>query len=445
MLLYAIAPGVRHKNFVLIFLSLFFYAWGEPIWVVLLVFSATSDYFLGILLDRFRGRIGLARAVLIISLTINLSLLGTFKYLDFFLENLGLLMRYSPALPGLALPIGISFYTFQTMSYIIDVYKGKVAVQRSYAEFLLFVSLFPQLVAGPILRYSEMEKQLRSRPFTWENCAEGITRFCCGLAKKVLLANTAGEIANGLLDGRLDTLPAADAWLGMLMFAAQIYYDFSGYSDMAIGLGKMIGFDFKENFNYPYTAKSVTDFWRRWHMSLSLFFRDYIYIPMGGNRRFPIRNLIVVWFVTGLWHGASFNFIFWGLYYCVALIIEKYLLKDVLARVPVVLARFYSLLIVLFGWLIFYYTDLAVLGTAAAAFFGFAETFVDYQTTVLFFSNIWILPILALFSTTIPQKLFEKLRVRLPVIEPVFTAIVLCFSVALLVGQSFNPFLYFRF
>jgi alginate O-acetyltransferase complex protein AlgI len=240
-------------------------------------------------------------------------------------------------------------------------------------------------------------------------------------------------------------MSTAGIWLGAVMFMFQIYFDFSGYSDMAIGLGKMIGFDFKENFDHPYTAKSVTDFWRRWHISLSSFFRDYIYIPMGGNRRYNIRNLLVVWFITGLWHGASINFIIWGMYYCVILIIEKYLLRKVLQKVPVFLARIYSLLIILFGWLIFYYTDLSTLFAACATFFGFAEAHIDHIAIVAILANIWILPIFAIFSTKIPAVLFEKLKSRFPAVEPIYNAALMCLGFALSVGQSFNPFLYTKF
>jgi len=438
---YYIVPikSIKFKNFTLLIFSLFFYAAGEPVWVLVLVFSGLWDYFIGLNITR-AGLLWQRRTLLILSLCGNLGLLFVFKYGAFMLSFFGIEVEFAASLP-----IGISFYTFQTMSYTIELYKRQTEPQRDPVAFMSYVSMFPQLVAGPIIRYADIEHMLTNRQVTIEGFSKGITRFAAGLGKKIIFANHAGMVASLLLDVTPGSLSTAGVWLGTVMFMFQIYFDFSGYSDMAIGLGKMIGFDFKENFNYPYTAKSVTDFWRRWHISLSMFFRDYIYIPLGGNKRHTIRNLIVVWFVTGLWHGASVNFILWGLYYCVALIIEKYLLRSTLEKAPVLLTRVYSLLIILFGWLIFYYVDLVALSAAGAAFFGFAEVFLDHRTSVLFYGNIWILPVLAFFSTTIPKRMLEYAKTRLPVVEPAFTALVLCLSFSLLVGQSFNPFLYFRF
>jgi alginate O-acetyltransferase complex protein AlgI len=378
--------------------------------------------------------------LLILSLCGNLGLLLVFKYGAFFLSIIGIRTTLA-----LSLPIGISFYTFQTMSYTIDLYKGAIKPQRDPVAFLSYVSMFPQLVAGPIVRYADVEDNLTQRRVSLTGFSSGITRFAAGLAKKIILANHAGKIATRLLSAASSELTVAGVWLGAVMFMFQIYFDFSSYSDMAIGLGKMIGFDFKENFDHPYTAKSVTEFWRRWHISLSSFFRDYIYIPLGGNRKNQMFNLLVVWFITGLWHGASVNFILWGLYYCVILIIEKFALKKVLQKIPVFLARIYSLLIVLIGWLIFYYTDLSALITAGATFFGFSGRFIDHNTVGKLLANLWILPVFAVFSTRLPLTLFERLKARFPVAEPIINSILLCISFALLVGQSFNPFLYFRF
>jgi len=430
---------IRFKNVTLLGFSLFFYAVGEPVWVLILIFSGLWDYVIGLFITRCKQK-WQAKALLMLSLCGNLGLLCLFKYTSFFLSFFGIETTFAASLP-----IGISFYTFQTMSYTIDLYKGHVKPQRDPVAFLSYVAMFPQLVAGPIIRYADIEERLTNRRVTAAGFSEGITRFAMGLGKKIIFANHAGRIAAELLDVYPGSMTTVGIWLGSIMFAFQIYFDFSGYSDMAIGLGKMIGFDFKENFNHPYIAKSITDFWRRWHISLSSFFRDYVYIPMGGNRRYNIRNLIVVWFITGLWHGASINFVLWGLYYCVALIIEKYLLKNVLEKVPVFIARFYSLFIVLIGWLIFYYTDLTMLVHAGATFFGLSGSFTDHNAIRLLLANVWILPVLALFSTEIPLNLFNKFKERLPAVEPVFNAGVLCISIALLVGQSFNPFLYFRF
>ena len=433
------ARSVKVKNLTLLIFSLFFYAVGEPVWVLVLVFSGLLDYVLGLFFPRCTEKWH-KKILLALSLCGNLGLLFIFKYGAFFLSFFGLHVTLAASLP-----IGISFYTFQTMSYTIDLYKGQTKPQKDPVAFLSYVSMFPQLVAGPIIRYTEVEERLTSRTVTLEGLSGGVTRFAAGLGKKIIFANHAGKIATELLDISPGEMSTAGIWLGITMFAFQIYFDFSGYSDMAIGLGKMIGFDFKENFEHPYTARSVTDFWRRWHISLGSFFRDYIYIPLGGNKRHTLLNLLIVWFVTGLWHGASVNFVLWGLYYCAALILEKYVLKDILTKAPSIVARAYSMLIVLFGWLIFYYTDLQALVSAMSGFFGFAAAPADRRITALFLGNLWILPVFALFSTEIPVRIFDKLKSRVPVIEPVFNAAILCLSCALLVGQSFNPFLYFRF
>ena len=433
------ARSVKAKNLTLLVFSLFFYAVGEPVWVLVLVFSGLWDYVIGLFFPRCSKK-WQEKMLLTLSMCGNLGLLFVFKYGSFFLSFFGVHVTFAASLP-----IGISFYTFQTMSYTIDLYRGHIKPQKDPVAFLSYVSMFPQLVAGPIIRYADVEEKLHKRAATWEGFSSGVTRFAAGLGKKIIFANHAGKIAAELLDVSPDTMSTAGIWLGIVMFAFQIYFDFSGYSDMAIGLGKMIGFDFKENFEHPYIAKSVTDFWRRWHISLSSFFRDYIYIPLGGNRRHTILNLLIVWFITGLWHGASVNFVLWGLFYCAVLILEKYVLKDILQKVPVIFTRIYSMLIVLFGWLIFYYTDLPTLASAMAGFFGFASAPADHRVTVLFLANLWILPVFALFSTEIPVRVFTLLKNRVPVIEPIYNAALLCLSFALLVGQSFNPFLYFRF
>jgi alginate O-acetyltransferase complex protein AlgI len=305
--------------------------------------------------------------------------------------------------------------------------------------------MFPQLVAGPIVRYADVEGRLASRGITAQAFSDGITRFAAGLGKKILLANHAGKIAAELFDANPANASVAGVWLGAVMFMFQIYFDFSGYSDMAIGLGKMIGFDFKENFDHPYISKSATEFWRRWHISLSSFFRDYVYIPLGGNRKRPVFNLLFVWLLTGLWHGASLNFVIWGGYYGLLLLLEKYALKGFLEKIPAFFSHVYCLLIVLFGWLIFYNTDLTRLAGFSARFFGAAKYLTDSRTTELFLANLWILPVFALFSTRIPTLLASRLKAAMPILEPIANFALLCVCFAVLVGQSFNPFIYFRF
>jgi len=370
----------------------------------------------------------------------NLGLLVLFKYGAFFLSLVDITVTFAPTLP-----IGISFYTFQTMSYTLDLYKGGVKPQRDPIAFLSYVAMFPQLVAGPIVRYADIEDRLTDRRVTLKSFSDGITRFAAGLGKKVILANHAGKIAEELLGVSEAHASTTGVWLGTLMFMFQIYYDFSGYSDMAIGLGKMIGFDFKENFNHPYISKTITEFWRRWHISLGSFFRDYLYIPLGGNRKRAVLNIMIVWFLTGLWHGASINFILWGMYFGVILLIEKYVLRNLLQKIPAFLSHLYSLSIILFGWLIFYFTDLRLLAAFAARFWGVAESMTDHRTTELFYANLWILPVFVVFSTRIPARIAERLRNVMPVSEHFINLALLCTSFVLLIGQSFNPFIYFRF
>ncbi len=437
-------PGIKAKNIALAALSLLFYAWGEPRLWVLLVFSSLVDYVNGRLIGKYRGK-WQARAALISSIVINLALLGCFKYLDFFTQNVNLFTGMNLPLPGLALPIGISFYTFQTLSYTIDVYRDNVKVQRSFTDFLLFVSLFPQLIAGPIVRYSDVELQINDRRMTLEGFAYGLTRFACGLGKKVLLANMSGEIAASILDGGLDTLPASHAWLGLLMYAFQIYFDFSGYSDMAIGLGSVFGFKYPENFMHPYMSRSITEFWRRWHITLGSFFRDYVYIPMGGNRRHQALNLLVVWFLTGLWHGASWNFVLWGLYYCLLLMAEKFVFKGAMEKIPSALRLLSTFFLVLLGWSLFYYTDLARLGMFLASAFG-AHGFAASGSGALWLSNLPLILVCALGCTAIPGRLVKRLpEVSREAASIGYNLAMLALCTASLVGQTYNPFIYFRF
>jgi alginate O-acetyltransferase complex protein AlgI len=453
---YFIVPGRRAKNITLTIFSLLFYAWGEPIYWVLLVISSLQDYICGRVIGARAGKPA-AKAALVVSLVGNLGLLFTFKYLDFALRNLGLLIGQPMPVLGLVMPIGISFYTFQTLSYTIDVYKGKIQVQRDFLTFLMYVSSFPQLIAGPIVRYAEVSDQLAARRETLRGTAEGAARFFVGLSKKVLIANYAGRTATLFLADP-GIISVGEAWIGILFFAFQIYFDFSGYSDMAIGMGKVFGFTFPENFRYPYCALSITECWRRWHMTLSRFFRDYVYIPLGGNRRLQARNILITWFLTGLWHGASWNFVLWGLYYAALLIVEKYLLASVLQRWKP-LAAIYRLAGILIGWGLFYFTDFGEMLSFFQAMF-FARPLwregVGYQLV----NNIPLLLLCCAASTPLAAHLGRKLREAADPEDGTTTrkahalygvalttlcvlALVLC--TASLVTMDYNPFIYFRF
>lgn len=454
LLVYYIIPSRRWKNAVLIFSSLIFYAWGEPIWVSLLLISATVDYIHGRIAEKYRGN-WQAKAALVSSLCINLGLLGTFKYAGFIVETVNNLMGTSFVEPGFALPIGISFYSFQTISYVVDVYRGDVKAQRSYAKFLMFVSLFHQLVAGPIVRYKDIAHDIETRVFDKDVFAYGIVRFIIGLAKKVLLANTAGEIAVLIIDGDFSNQSMAAHWIGMMLYAFQIYFDFSGYSDMAIGLGRMFGFTYLENFNYPYISKSATEFWRRWHISLGSFFRDYVYIPLGGNRRMLLRNILVVWFLTGLWHGASWNFVLWGLYYGILILIEKqlkaYFFVD---RLPAFLGHLYMIVITIFGWTLFYYENLSDVILYMRGLIDIQHLW-DAQAEIILMNNGYFILLALLCSTPLLKKLVVAIgtlmeRIHLGglyngLIYPVGLVALFILSFVVLIGQSYNPFLYFRF
>lgn len=444
--LYNLSKNITYKNTVLIISSLFFYAWGEPIWVLLLIFSAFVDYINGLIIDRHYARMP-AKLALAASLVINLGLLAVFKYSGFFIGGINSLLHVNIPAPAVTLPIGISFYTFQTLSYTIDMYRGNTRVQKSFPAFLTYVSMFPQLVAGPIVRYDAVSSYLTDRRVTAEDFAYGIKRFTIGLSKKVMLANSAGAAASMILD--TTRLTVMSSWIGIIMYTFQIYFDFSGYSDMAIGLGRMLGFKFGENFNYPYISKSITDFWRRWHISLSGFFRDYIYIPLGGNRYRPVFNLIFVWLLTGLWHGASMNFILWGLFYGILLSIEKTLFHKRLQRLPSPFCYIYTMFFVTIGWGIFYFTDLGDLLIFLKSAFGVNTALYDLTAVSSFMSNLWLIIVCAAASTPIPAIVGRHICKSSPktaaVLEPAFVALALGICIVLIVGQTYNPFLYFRF
>ncbi|HEX2945708.1 MAG TPA: MBOAT family O-acyltransferase [Clostridia bacterium] len=451
VILYVIAPNMKIKNLVLIAASLFFYAWGEPVWVILLILSTFTDFICGGLAGKYQNT-KKGKAFLVISLVLNLGILALFKYGSFFVGNINWMLGLHIPDPGISLPIGISFYTMQTITYTIDAYRGKVKVQKSFADFLLFVSMFPQLVAGPIVRYEEIETQLAERKITIDNIYTGVTRFVLGLAKKTLIANYAGFLAAKFLDGDLLGQSSSEVWLGLLFYTFQIYFDFSGYSDMAIGLGSMFGFKFPENFNHPYISQSITEFWRRWHMTLSGFFRDYVYIPMGGNRRHQYRNILIVWMLTGFWHGASWNFVIWGLYFAVILAIEKKFMLKALEKVPRALRIAYSFLLVMFGFNFFYFVDPNRNLNALRVMFGFAGSAFSPVDMLKLFANY--LPFIAVcVICAIPARsyLLEKAgNIKLP--DWVRTAgVTVCMAAALvlstasIVSNSYNPFIYFRF
>lgn len=435
----------RMKNLILFAASLVFYAWGEPVYIVIMLLSTVTDYCFGLLLERPKLSDSKRKGIVVLSIIVNLSLLSYFKYADFLIQNINTLFGTDIPLTELPLPIGISFYTFQSMSYIIDVYRRTAKAQRNWLDFGTFVALFPQLVAGPIVQYSTVAKQLRHRTVDRAKFAEGVRRFTIGLAKKVLLANNIGLLWNTISNSSPDTLTVLTAWLGIIAFAFQIYFDFSGYSDMAIGLGLMFGFRFNENFNRPYMAQSITDFWRRWHISLSTWFRDYVYIPLGGNRRgfrIQLRNILIVWMLTGIWHGASWNFLFWGLYFGIILIFEKWLGLKLLERMPRWLRHSYALLLILIGWVLFAFDELPAMGSYFSAMLGLnGQSLWDTESWYLLYTNGILLVVLVFAS--IPYR--TRPREDNPYLQLVWHAVLFLLSIAYLVDATFNPFLYFRF
>lgn len=457
---YYVAPR-RLKNTVLLIFSLFFYAWGEPVYVLLMIGSIVINYVFGLLLDRAKRGKNQKRAKrwLVLSIVFNVGLLGFFKYADFLLENVSLFVGADLGRLDLPLPIGISFYTFQIMSYVIDLYRGHVWVQTNLIDLGAYVSLFPQLIAGPIVRIRDVAAALRERKESVSAFAEGVSRFVTGLGKKVLLANTIGAVWSEIQALPLDELSAMTAWLGILAFTFQIYFDFSAYSDMAIGLGLMFGFRFLENFNYPYVARSITEFWRRWHISLSSWFREYVYIPLGGNRKGlkrQIVNLFIVWLLTGLWHGASWNFVFWGLYFFLLLILEKAFLLRLLERAPSVISHLYTLFFVIVSWVIFSFEKLTDVWQYLSAMFNLnGAPFIDSVARYHALSNRSLFVILAIASTPLPRRLFYRLQKAMAfksVPDSCFFGLKLIATLGLmllvsahLVDAGFNPFLYFRF
>ena len=452
MILYYLLP-VRFRTVILLLASLVFYAWGEPVYLFLMLLSILFNYFSGLDIARNLQDKRAAKRSLVFNLIINLAVLGFFKYEGFVLDTLNGILPVHISYHALPLPIGISFYTFQILSYIIDVYRGNVKVQTNLPNFALYVTMFPQLIAGPIVQYADVDEQLASREISRTKFGEGSMYFIRGLAKKVLLANTSGMIFTEVSGLAKDNIAVMTAWLGAFAYMFQIYFDFSGYSDMAIGLGKMFGFEFNMNFNYPYVSKSITEFWRRWHISLSSWFRDYVYIPLGGNRVSKIkhiRNLLIVWFLTGLWHGAAWNFVAWGLYYGVILIIEKYLLSPVLDRLPDVVRHIYSIVLVVIGWVLFFSSSFGQAADYIRVMFGAgAHGFADRESMYLLTSNLILWLILIFGSTPLVHFRYEHMlrskKWNTTIINSVVYAALFIVCIAYLVTETYNPFLYFRF
>ena len=448
----------RHKNKVLLVFSLIFYAWGGPKYLLLLVGETFASWFFALRIqnsqDDRRRKLYMAGECIVL-----LGLLGYFKYAVFFLENFQALFGIPEVIPNIVLPIGISFYTFQLLSYVVDVYRGEIHAQPAFWKLLLYSSLFHQCIAGPIVRYETVANEIDNRKVTQTDIYVGVRRFCIGLAKKSILANSCAAVADSLILPGSNALAAQSAlglWLGISAYMLQIYLDFSAYSDMAIGMGRMVGFRYLENFNYPYIAKSVQDFWRRWHISLSTFFRDYVYIPLGGSRCSTvkyIRNMAVVWFLTGMWHGASWNYILWGIYYLVFLLLERFVIKG---RIPGALKYVYTLLVVFFGWAIFKFENLGELGTAFAGLFGIGTNgFIGMDVSTLFLSNIFLLAFSVIACTPLGKMIRQSLlrygssnKVAFTVFnitELIVPPLLLILSVLALIGNSYNPFLYFQF
>lgn len=468
LLIYYVCPG-KVRNLVLLVASLLFYAWGEPVYVLIMLFSTVFDYTNGRLIEYFqnKNRPGKAKVVLVIDLVGNLGILGFFKYADFVIGNINSITGAGLTLLHIALPIGISFYTFQTMSYTIDVYRKVVPAQHNIVAFATYVTLFPQLIAGPIVQYKTVAAELSDRKVTLTDFSEGAFRFTIGLAKKVLLANQIGSLWDTI--SQLHQMSAATAWLGAIAYSFQIYFDFSGYSDMAIGLGKMFGFHFLENFNFPYMSKTITEFWRRWHISLSSWFREYVYIPLGGNRKGMGRqlfNIMVVWMLTGLWHGANWNFVLWGIYYGILLMFEKLFLLKWLKKAPAWIGHIYSMFLVVIGWTIFAQTDMSQLGRYLKTMFGIgAHGGADADFFYFLSTNAVLLILLVVCSidhrfwlrkickksvdceNTEDDNIYQwcELSRGLTYAKPIIMVVLLVVSFAFLVGDSYNPFLYFRF
>jgi len=448
LILYYLAPKSK-KNAVLFFGSLFFYAWGEPVYVLLLVFSTVFNYFIGLQIEKSDENKKRKKAVLTIGVVLNLALLIVFKYTNFLIETLNLVLTHDIPLTKITLPIGISFFTFQTMSYIVDVYRKNAKAQRNYINFGTYVALFPQLIAGPIVRYNSIDEQLTKRRETIEGFTKGVICFSSGLAKKVLIANNIGLLWESISATPMTEMSVLGSWLGVVAYALQIYFDFSGYSDMAIGLGKMFGFEFEKNFDYPYVSKSITEFWHRWHISLSTWFKEYVYIPLGGNRKGKVRtylNLLVVWTLTGIWHGAGMNFVAWGLYYAIILILEKSILYKALEKMPSVIRMIYSFVLVLVGWVLFASNDMQSAMSYLKVMFAIGENPVADGMFMYNLRSYALLLVIGIFASfPYPKKLWNKYTENKNAVLLIAVMVVLLICTAYLIDSSYNPFFYFRF
>lgn len=455
LILYFLFDNLRWRNRILLIASLLFYSWGEPVWVLGMI-GATAVNYVAALFATENNRLFVRKIAVVIGVIVSLSVLFYFKYAAFLFNSFASIFGASLEIPVLQLPVGISFYTFQVLTYTVDVYRGKSPVQRNPFKLMLYVSCFPQLIAGPIVQYSDVAVMLDNRTSTLESFVEGMKRFAVGLSKKVLIANVCGMI--------IEELPAVSAgasvslicsWYISILYSLQLYFDFSGYSDMAIGMGKIFGFSYKQNFNYPYISKSISEFWRRWHISLGSFFRDYVYIPLGGNRRSKMRvifNLSVVWALTGLWHGASWNFVIWGVYYGLLIIGERFLFSSVIEMIPSFFRRCITMFLVVLGWTIFYYTDMSLLSGHLGAMFGVGANGITDEVTMAVIRKYTVFPLIALFASlpVVPgiKALVNKAvgeSTVLEILSLIFLSALVLLSVIFLVGQSYNPFIYFRF
>lgn len=457
MLLYFISKNIHWKNAVLIVFSLIFYAWGEPLWIFLMLGSVCANYFCGLLIEKYKGT-PKAKIGVILSLIVSLGLLATFKYTNFIVENLNSILPFDIPEPNIGLPIGISFYTFQIISYILDAYWGKVAIQRNPLKFLMYVSLFPQLVAGPIVRYGVIEKEINNRTSTRQDISEGITRFIIGLGKKVIIADNISSVVISIFGSAekgytdISAVSVTGAWYGVLLLSLWYYFDFSGYSDMAIGLGRIFGFRFNENFKYPFVSRNITEFWQRWHISLGSFFRDYLlYVPIFGKRR-QYLSLFLVWFCTGLWHGANWNYIIWGLYFGLFIFIERKIGNKRMKKMPSIPAHIYSLLIIAVGFGIFHFEDLGSLGNFFKSLVGLnGNSFIDITIKTTFMNNIWLFTAAVILSMPIVPKLKKWISDKAigaavsGTAQIVCNVLLLAVSSIMLVNSTNHPFLYFRF
>ncbi len=441
------------RNPVMFIAGLLFYGWGEPVYLWIMVLSTLIDYIAGLIMNKYDDKPAIRRLCLIVSVAMNLGLLSIFKYSGFFVSSLNSLLGTSIPVPSIPLPIGISFYTFQSMSYTIDLYLRNISVQRNPVTFATYVTLFPQIVAGPIVRYSDVQNEIDHRTISIDMVGEGVAIFIKGLAKKVLLANNIGALWAAVKAQEITVLPAATAWLGILAFTFQIYFDFSGYSDMAVGLGKILGFNFPENFNFPYVSKSISEFWRRWHITLGSWFRSYVYIPLGGNRKGMARtliNLFITWMLTGFWHGASLNFLVWGIYFGIIIILERVFLGNLLKKLPSIVQMLYSFILVVFGWVLFEFDKMENVFKFFGAMFGAnGKGFADSDTLYYLLSYIIIFALCIFFSNDKSSALYKKFKEKFPktcsFLVPVVAIIALLICTAYLVDATFNPFIYFNF